>query len=96
MSDPDAASLRAGSLRLHLIGWLTIPLAAAGLFMAWIAYANATFTAELVTDRILGASATTIAEQITVDDGVIAALIPPAALGIFATGARDRAREYTT
>eukprot|EP01037_Dinobryon_pediforme_P027806 gene27806-30835_t len=59
--------------------------------MAWIAYANATFTAELVTDRILGASATTIAEQITVEDGVIAALIPPAALGILTTGVRDRA-----
>jgi two-component system sensor histidine kinase TctE len=78
------------SLRLHLIGWLTIPLGTVALFMAWLTYANAELTAGLVTDRLLSASAQTIAEQIKVEDGAMLAPIPPSALGIFASGAGDR------
>lgn len=78
------------SLRLNLVLWLTGPLAIIALFLAWIAYSNAHLTAAAVTDRILSASAQTIAEQVTVENGEASALIPPAALGIFATGAGDR------
>jgi two-component system sensor histidine kinase TctE len=79
-----------GSLRLHLVAWLTIPLGAVAIYLAWLAYANAGLTAGLVTDRILSASAQIIAEQIRVEDGAMLAPIPPAALSIFATGAGDR------
>jgi two-component system sensor histidine kinase TctE len=78
------------SLRLNLVVRLTVPLAVIVLFMGWIAYSNAALTASAVTDRILSASARAIAEQVQVEDGEASALIPPSALGIFATGAGDR------
>jgi len=78
------------SLRLNLVVQLTAPLAVIALFMGWIAYSNAALTASAVTDRILSASARAIAEQVQVEDGEASALIPPSALGIFATGAGDR------
>ncbi|MDR3494961.1 MAG: sensor histidine kinase [Ancalomicrobiaceae bacterium] len=86
-----AARLRSGhSLRLHLVVWLTAPLGVIAAVMAFIAYSNAALTAAAVTDRILSASAQTIAEQVKVENGEATALIPPSALGIFATGAGDR------
>jgi two-component system sensor histidine kinase TctE len=78
------------SLRLNLVVRLTAPLAVIVLFMGWIAYSNAALTASAVTDRILSGSARAIAEQVQVEDGEASALIPPSALGIFATGAGDR------
>jgi two-component system, OmpR family, sensor histidine kinase TctE len=90
MTEPAIGSGFRNSLRLHLIGWLTVPLAAVALFMAWLTHANASLTAGLVTDRLLLASAQTIAGEINVQDGVISALIPPSALGIFNSGAGDR------
>jgi two-component system, OmpR family, sensor histidine kinase TctE len=83
-------SRTAMSLRLRLVVWLTVPLAGIAVLMAWIAYSNASLTAASVTDRILSASAQTIGEQVRVENGEVSALIPPSALGIFATGAGDR------
>lgn len=89
MSGPSRVGFH-HSLRLNLVVRLIAPLAVIVLFMAWIAYSNAALTASVVTDRILSASAHAIAEQVKVEDGEASALIPPSALGIFATGAGDR------
>ncbi|MDR3376089.1 MAG: sensor histidine kinase N-terminal domain-containing protein [Ancalomicrobiaceae bacterium] len=87
---PLPALPTAHSLRLNLVLWLVAPLGIIAAVMAWIAYSNAALTAAAVTDRILAASAQTIAEQVKVENGEATALIPPSALGIFATGAGDR------
>ena len=47
---------------------------------AWFTYNNASDTATVVQDRLLLGSARMIAEQVRSDDGVLQAIIPPAAL----------------
>jgi two-component system sensor histidine kinase TctE len=84
------SSLRVRSLRLELLLWLIVPLAAVVAINVWTTYRSARATANLVTDRTLLASARAIAEQTQVDQGVVEALVPPAALEMFATGNQDR------
>src|SRR5579863_8472712 len=79
------------SLRAQLLAWLIGPLAALAGFNAWVEYDNARATASLVTDRLLNAAASEIAEQIQAENGRYEALIPPSALGIFASVGHDRA-----
>ena len=83
------SSLRVRSLRLELLLWLIVPLAAVVAINVWTTYRSARAMADLVTDRMLLASARAIAEQIQVDQGVVEALVPPAALEMFATGNQD-------
>jgi two-component system sensor histidine kinase TctE len=78
------------SLRLELLTWLTLPLAAVVAANIWITYHSAVGMADLITDRMLLASATAIAEQTQVEGNVVEALIPPVALEMFDTGAGDR------
>jgi two-component system sensor histidine kinase TctE len=78
------------SLRLELLAWLTLPLAAVVAANIWITYHSAVGMADLITDRMLLASATAIAEQTQVEGNVVEALIPPVALEMFDTGAGDR------
>ncbi|MDR6293031.1 two-component system sensor histidine kinase TctE [Inquilinus ginsengisoli] len=82
--------MRIKSLRLELLLWLIVPLAGVVAVNVWTTYRGAAATADLVTDRMLLASARAIAEQTRVDRGVIEALIPPVALEMFATGNQDR------
>jgi two-component system sensor histidine kinase TctE len=82
--------MRVKSLRLALLLWLIVPLAAVVAINVWTTYRSARATADLVTGRMLLASARAIAEQTQVDRGVIEALVPPAALEMFATGNQDR------
>lgn len=78
------------SLRRELLGWLLLPLAAVVAFNVWTTYRNARQTADLVTDRMLLASARMIAENVRESDGIFQAPIPPAALEMFASEDRDR------
>ncbi|PKU22644.1 sensor histidine kinase [Telmatospirillum siberiense] len=77
------------SLRTHLLFWLLAPLAGVVLVNVFSSYLAASNTADMVTDRTLLASATTIAEEISVIDGVIDVQIPPAAIEMFNTGHGD-------
>lgn len=78
------------SLRLELLVWLTLPLAAVVAVNVWTTYRAALNMADLITDRMLLASATAIAEQTQVNNNVVEALIPPVALEMFDTGYGDR------
>ncbi|MDX8454498.1 sensor histidine kinase N-terminal domain-containing protein [Mesorhizobium sp. VK9D] len=81
---------RISSLRLQLLAWVVLPLAGLAAINLWTSHGNARVTADLVTDRMLMASARAIAEQVAVKDGVLDATIPPAAIEMFDTGDRDR------
>jgi two-component system, OmpR family, sensor histidine kinase TctE len=78
------------SLRAQLLGWLLVPLALYAASSAWFTYRNAEQTATVVHDRLLLGSARMIAEQIRYDDGVLQAVIPPAALELFQSSDQDR------
>lgn len=82
--------MRIRSLRLHLLCWLLGPLAGVVLVNIFYSYQAATNTANMVVDRTLLASATDIAEELFVTDGVIDIQVPPAALEMFNTGYGDR------
>ncbi|MDX8480433.1 sensor histidine kinase N-terminal domain-containing protein [Mesorhizobium sp. VK24D] len=82
--------MRISSLRLQLLAWVVLPLAGLATVNLWTSHGNALATADLVTDRMLVGSARAIAEQVAMDDGVLYATIPPAALEMFDTGDRDR------
>lgn len=77
------------SLRRQLFGWVLIPLVLLAAVNASLAWRTARDAANLVTDRMLIASARTIAEQTRFEDGQLQAFIPPAALEMFDTGAGD-------
>ena len=78
-----------GSLRLNLMMWLVLPVAAILGVSLWLSYGSAVKQATLVTDRNLIASARIIAEQIQYRDGSIGTTIPPSALELFATDSHD-------
>lgn len=77
------------SLRRQLFGWVLIPLVLLAAVNASLAWRTARDAANLVADRMLTASARTIAEQTRFEDGQLQAFVPPAALEMFDTGAGD-------
>lgn len=79
----------AGSLRLNLIAWLVAPGLVVLAVSAWLSYNSAFRLSTLVTDRQLTSSARIIAEQIGFSGGKLEAVIPPAALELFATDSHD-------
>jgi len=81
---------RVSSLRAQLLSWLLLPLVGIAVFNVWTGHEEARQTADLLTDRILLASARMIAEQVRDQDGVVEALIPPSALEIFVADTPDR------
>ncbi|MGX5830630.1 sensor histidine kinase [Mesorhizobium sp. 43Arga] len=81
--------MKINSLRLQLLAWVVLPLAGLATINLWTSHGSALATANLVTDRMLLGSARTIAEQVTMTDGVLDATIPPAAIEMFDTGDRD-------
>jgi two-component system sensor histidine kinase TctE len=78
------------SLRLHLLGWLLVPLGLFVAFNTWIAYRSAADTATVVQDRMLLGAARIIAEQVRYDDGAYQVEVPPAALELFQGAGEDR------
>jgi two-component system sensor histidine kinase TctE len=78
-----------GSLRLHLLAWVVLPLAGLATVNLWTSRGSALATADLFTDRMLLGSARAIAEQVAVIGGVLDATVPPAAIELFNTGDRD-------
>jgi two-component system sensor histidine kinase TctE len=84
-----AGTRQPGSLRLHLLAWVVLPMAGLATVNLWTSHSNAVATADLVTDRMLVGSARAIAEQVAVIGGVLDATVPPAAIEMFDTGDRD-------
>lgn len=82
--------LNLASLRGQLLAWLLVPLSGLICLTLWTGYRTAWSTADLVTDRMLLASARAIAEEVSGDRGVVEASIPPVALEMFDTGHQDR------
>jgi len=78
------------SLRAELLAWLLLPLACIVLFNGWTTRRNAETVSNLITDRMLLASARVIAEQVKEQEGLVESLIPPSALEMFASPDRDR------
>jgi two-component system sensor histidine kinase TctE len=77
------------SLRAQLLAWLLVPLGAFALVEFSVAYRTAERTAQVVTDRILLASARSIAERVTVAESGAEAFVPPSAIGMFDLGYSD-------
>jgi two-component system sensor histidine kinase TctE len=77
--------------RLHpqLLAGLLVPLGIFALVQFSVAYRTAGITAQVVTDRILLASAHSIAENIESGENGIEAIVPPSALGMFDLGYGD-------
>src|SRR5579859_4841401 len=82
--------MKIDSLKGTLFLWVLVPLTAVVVVNLWTSYLNARNTANLVCDRTLEASARSIAEDASVDQGMITAQIPPSALEMFNTGHGDR------
>lgn len=74
------------SIRLRVVLSLIGPLIFLALINVYLTWRNAVETADLLTDRLLAASATGIAERIRMSDDGIEALIPPSALAVFSNG----------
>lgn len=81
---------RARSIRSGLTTKVVAPLLGLLAIGIWISFNGAWQQAQLVTDRLLAASARVIAEDLYFADGRITAEIPPAALEMFASESRDR------
>ncbi|MTK62988.1 MAG: sensor histidine kinase [Methanobacterium sp.] len=81
--------MRIESLRTHLLIWLLAALAGVVLVNLVNSRQAAVDTADMVSDRMLLASATAIAEEIAMVDGVPDVQVPPAAIEMFNTGFGD-------
>ena len=77
------------SLRYQLLAGLLVPLGVVAFVQFAVAYRNAEATAAAVTDRILLASARSIAEHIGFESAGLDVTVPPAALGMFDIGYGD-------
>ncbi len=78
------------SLRVRLLGWLLVPVAAFVLVTGMTAYDAARETACLLQDNALLASARIIGEEVNWENGVLVARIPPAALEMFESPEQDQ------
>ena len=78
-----------GSLRLNLMAWLVAPVAVILAVSVWLSHGDAMRQATVVMDRNLTASGRVVAEQLQYRDGQIGAIIPPAALELFASDSHD-------
>lgn len=78
--------MRRDSIRLRVVLGLIGPLILLALINVYLTWRNAVETADLLTDRLLAASAAGIAERIRMGDDGIEALIPPSALAVFSNG----------
>lgn len=79
------------SLRARLLWWLLLPLAVFVWIAGSMSYDTARSTADLVQDSALVSSARVIGEDVDWEDGMVVANVPPAALELFDSPARDQA-----
>ncbi len=77
------------SLRFQLLAGLLVPLGLVAFVQFLVVYHNARVTAQAVTDRILLASARSIAEHLGFGEAGVDVTVPPAALGMFDLGYGD-------
>jgi two-component system sensor histidine kinase TctE len=77
------------SLRARLIVAVALPMALVGSLDAWLAFRTAQETARLMQERMLVGAARFIGEQVHMEEGVVQADVPPAALELFASPSRD-------
>lgn len=82
--------MRLHSLRTKLLAWLLIPLTLFVIVNTAVTYRNARAMATVVQDRMLLGAARMIGEQVRFEEGRLVTPIPPAALALFHTAARDR------
>ncbi len=78
------------SLRAQLSLWVMAPLVAVALLDAWMTYRSAQEVAVLVQDRMLLGAARMMGEQVSLEEGVLQADVPPSALELFASPSQDR------
>lgn len=78
-----------GSLRLRLMVAVAAPMAVVAALDAWTTFRAAEDTARIVQERMLVGAARFIGEQVHLEEGVVQADIPPAALELFASPSRD-------
>lgn len=78
------------SLRVRLLGWLLVPVAAFVLVTGVMTYDAARETAGLLQDNALLASARIIGEEVNWENGMLVARIPPAALEMFESPYQDQ------
>ena len=78
------------SLRSQLLFWLLAPLALLAVLDSALTYRSAQQTATIVQERMLLGAARVIGEQVHIEEGVVQVTVPPSALELFASPARDR------
>ena len=78
------------SLRLRLVAWLLLPLSLFVAVSAYLSWRNAAAVADYVQDHDLLASAKVLADRLIWDGNAVEASVPPSALALFASPARDR------
>ncbi|MFG5780226.1 sensor histidine kinase [Comamonas sp. J-3] len=78
------------SLRARLALWLLLPLALLVALCGWFAHEHAEDAADYVQDHDLLSSAKILADRLIWEDGDVHASVPPAALSLFMSPARDQ------
>ena len=78
------------SLRARLALWLLLPLSFFVALCGWLNWRNAAALADYVQDHDLLASAKVLAERLIWEGDAIQATVPPSALSLFRSEARDR------
>ena len=78
------------SVRARLLAWLLVPITLLVGFDMWFTYSNAEETATVIHDRMLLGSARMIGEHVTYEEGLLEAVVPPAALELFQSKAADQ------
>ncbi len=78
------------SLRVRLAGWLLLPLSLFVAVSAWLSWRHASEVADYVQDHDLLASAKVLSDRLIWDGDAVQASVPPAALGLFLSPARDQ------
>jgi two-component system sensor histidine kinase TctE len=81
---------RPSSLRLQLLAWLLLPLIALLAVNAFFSNRAAAATANQAFDRLLLASADAIADQVSVQDGVLTVDLPYVALQLLESNIQER------
>ncbi|MGO4452061.1 sensor histidine kinase [Phyllobacterium sp. TAF24] len=78
-----------GSLRVQLVSWIVIPLIIIAAINLWVSWNTSEKMADLVTDRMLTASARAIGEATAASGNTLDAIVPPVAIEMFSTGDGD-------
>lgn len=78
------------SLRARLVAWLLLPLSIFVGVCGWLSWRHAAAVADYVQDHDLLSSAKVLSERLIWDGDSVQASVPPSALSLFVSPARDR------